>query len=835
MKTVKFFTPKRILIFLGVVAAVTALTTGTALGATRLYRENHKKTVDEAYTLEMETEKLSLLPGEEALSPAVLQAKSEEDALWAAEDYAGAEIYYRSGDDSVATVDENGLITGISPGETVVTAYCSGLAMERAVEVYIPAEKIKLQNHRLRALLGEEIQLSFDFLPSGTTRAPGDIVFSSSDPKVVSVSETGLARMTGPGTATVKVTAGELTDECVITVSSHIKSVTFSLSEEEILKGETCQASVKFEPENTSDSTVVTWETDNEAVAIVDETGLVTGVGPGDAVITGTLGSFKESFNLHVLVPVENIRMFYAYAELHMGETKQLSVDSEPLDANEEIEYKWESSNPAVVTVDENGLITAVGPGNAKVTASFKELSTATEVTVVIPVTGVNISAGAMTLNKGQSAGLSASVVPGNTTESPYITWSSDNLSVATVDGNGVVTAVGPGEANITANHDLVGASCHVTVYSPMTGISLGIDSLQIIESSSATLSVSFIPADTTDDRSLGFVSSDTSVAEVLPDGTVKGISTGRCVVTALCGGYQVSVNVEVTPYIEVESISLSAETYTFSAFKESFRLTASVTPANASGTVSFTTSNSAVATVDGAGNVTAVGSGTATITATAGKCAKTCTVTVPLKNKVVVLDPGHGLIPGRGTYCGAYYYGTYEDVINLKVAKYCKAYLESHYSGVEVYLTRSDENRFYQSDGQDLEYRAIFAQEKGADVLVSLHFNATTSHSARGCLCFVSAKSNVSSACSRLANSILSRLSALGLSNRGPVTTLNTNGEDYYAINRHAANRGIPGIIVEHCFMDTEPEYYNTDAALERLGIADAQGIADYLGLSAK
>lgn len=60
-------------------------------------------------------------------------------------------------------------------------------------------------------------------------------------------------------------------------------------------------------------------------------------------------------------------------------------------------------------------------------------------------------------------------------------------------------------------------------------------------------------------------------------------------------------------------------------------------------------------------------------------------------------------------------------------------------------------------------------------------------------------------------------------------------NPLDYYAINRHAANRGIPGIIVEQCFMDTEFAYYSSQEALNRLGVANAKGIAEYLGLPAK
>ena len=99
----------------------------------------------------------------------------------------------------------------------------------------------------------------------------------------------------------------------------------------------------------------------------------------------------------------------------------------------------------------------------------------------------------------------------------------------------------------------------------------------------------------------------------------------------------------------------------------------------------------------------------------------------------------------------------------------------------------------------------------------------------------------NVAAQSAALANSILAQVSAVGVSNLGPKTTASNqyydefgNPLDYYAINRHCANRGIPGVIIEHCFMDTQPELLD-DGHLQQFGVADAIGIANYLGLSAK
>lgn len=200
-----------------------------------------------------------------------------------------------------------------------------------------------------------------------------------------------------------------------------------------------------------------------------------------------------------------------------------------------------------------------------------------------------------------------------------------------------------------------------------------------------------------------------------------------------------------------------------------------------------------------------------------------------PLNTKVVVLDPGH-----NARFTGAYYYNRQEHVMTLKVAQACKTYLESHYQNIEVYMTRETAAPLGNTIGDDLWARVELADQKNADILVSMHFNALNG-SQDGALCFVSGQQNVASQCQKLGNAILGKLQGLGLRNRGNQVTASKDypGEDYYAINRLSARYGIPGIIVEHCFMDNAHDqiYIQSDAALQRLGYADAQGIAAYFG----
>jgi N-acetylmuramoyl-L-alanine amidase len=204
--------------------------------------------------------------------------------------------------------------------------------------------------------------------------------------------------------------------------------------------------------------------------------------------------------------------------------------------------------------------------------------------------------------------------------------------------------------------------------------------------------------------------------------------------------------------------------------------------------------------------------------------------------NHVVVLDPGHG-----GTWLGAVDGTYYEKNLALQTALYCRDYLVNNYEDVTVYLTRDTDMEFSYDQKQDLEERVKIAKSYNAEILVSLHFNSEPTDASNGSLVCISKQSWVNGAATALGNSILDQLSQLGLTNKGLLVRDSDEyfdeygaAMDYYAICRHSASFGFPGVIVEHCFMRNavDVSYYSTDEALQRLGQADAIGIAQYLGL---
>ena len=214
-------------------------------------------------------------------------------------------------------------------------------------------------------------------------------------------------------------------------------------------------------------------------------------------------------------------------------------------------------------------------------------------------------------------------------------------------------------------------------------------------------------------------------------------------------------------------------------------------------------------------------------------------TPTPDLPKHKVVFDPGHG-----GYDSGACYAGLQEKDITLKVAMYARDYLIENYIDIEVYMTREDDTIMDRDKKKDLEMRCDLARQVGADCLVSIHFNATDAHQLQGTEIWGSRRANVHDLTFELGHCIMDEFEALGLANRGvnmrkSNDMFDSEGKalDYYAINRHCANRDIPGIIVEQCFMDNEHDqkFITSEEGLKALGEANAKGIANYLGLTPK
>ena len=250
-----------------------------------------------------------------------------------------------------------------------------------------------------------------------------------------------------------------------------------------------------------------------------------------------------------------------------------------------------------------------------------------------VAVSGVSLNKTSVTLTEGESEMLTATVKPDNATDMT-VTWTSSDASIAKVE-NGKVTAVKAGSATITAKAGDKTATCTVTVNKKVvavTSVALNKTELTLTEGDSETLTATVKPDDATD-KTVTWTTSDASIATVDANGKVTAVKAGLATITAKAGDKSATCTVTVNKkVVAVTSVTLNKTELTLTE-GDSETLTATVKPDDATDkTVTWTTSDASIATVDANGKVTAVKAGLATITAKAGDKSATCKVTVKQK-----------------------------------------------------------------------------------------------------------------------------------------------------------------------------------------------------------
>ena len=300
----------------------------------------------------------------------------------------------------------------------------------------------------------------------------------------------------------------------------------------------------------------------------------------------------------------------------------------------------WSSSDRSVATVDKAGTVHGLRPGTATVTATAEGKSGTCAVTVkakAVNVTDVSLDRTELTLTEGETETLTVTVKPDNA-DNRKVTWSSDKTEVATVGGDGRVTAVKAGEAVVTVTTEDGGktATCKVTVKAKAIGVTevtLDRTELTLTEGETETLTATVRP-DNADNRKVTWSSDKTEVATVDGAGRVTAVKAGEAVVTVTTedGGKTATCKVTVkAKAVPVTGVDVKPWSVTIGA-NGTTKLTCTVAPSNATNrNVRWESDNPSVATVDSDGNVRAVSAGVAKVSAVTedGGFRSGCTVTV--------------------------------------------------------------------------------------------------------------------------------------------------------------------------------------------------------------
>ena len=597
-------------------------------------------------SIAIDKETLELVEGDSATLTATVSPDNASDKTYA----------WTSSNPDVATVAEDGTVTAIAPGNTTITATSNDGGKTASCEVsvakrVIPVESVTLSGET-SVTAGDTVTFTYTITPSDATVQ--DVKWSSSDESVIKVDADGTAVVLKNGVATITVTTvdGEKTASAKILASPLlVSSLSLDVTSLTLAAGEEGKLVATVAPENATNKEL-SWKSLTTSVATVDAEGNVKAVKPGTAKIrVSTTDGSKLNAECEVTVTkakvaVTGVSLDNTLLLISVGESRKLSATVKPSGATNK-EVSWASSNESVATVDSNGNVKGLKEGSATITVTTKDGSkTATcKVTVskpvsTIAVTGVSLNKTSLSLTVGESQSLSATVSPSNASDKS-VSWKSSNTSVATVDGSGNVKAVKAGTAKVTVTtkDGSKTATCNVTVKSSsvaVTSISLNKKDLYLSEGESEKLIVTFNPSDATN-KEVTWESDTPSKATVDNNGNVKAVKAGTATITVTTkDGSRIArclVHVSAA-VINVTGVSVSPTSVTL-AEGERKELTATVKPSNATKkSVTWTSSNTTVATVSTSGLVTAKSAGTATITVTTvdGSYTAKCTVTVKKK-----------------------------------------------------------------------------------------------------------------------------------------------------------------------------------------------------------
>lgn len=354
-------------------------------------------------------------------------------------------------------------------------------------------------------------------------------------------------------------------------------------------------------------------------------------------------------------IALESLEINPALTTIIEGQSQQLSVRYYPTNTSER-EVLWTSSNSDVAQVSESGLLTAKSVGNAIITVysedgSHKARCSVSVISNTIRVTGISLDKNSLTMTEGSTETITATVIPVNATDKSVI-WSTNNASVAVVSSDGLVTAKAAGTATITVktNDGSKTASCAVTVNKkviPVTSVSLNKTSLTMTEGDSETLIATVLPSDATN-KSVTWSSNKTSVATVSSSGIVTAKAAGTATITVNTNDGSKTATCFLTVQakkVSVTGVSLDKTSMSITV-GDTQTLTATVLPSNADDkSVSWSSSNSSVASISASGVVTANVVGTATITVTTNDGGKTATCLVSVEYALPnPIDLGIGL-----------------------------------------------------------------------------------------------------------------------------------------------------------------------------------------------
>lgn len=589
---------------------------------------------------------------------------------------SGRLVSWSSSAPAIASVSSTGLVNAFAAGSVTITASVEGKSGTARLTVSrVPVNSIVVTPSALTLTTGRAVRLTAQALDSTGRELSGrPITWSSDNAAVASVASDGTVTAVAPGRAEISATAEGKVGKATIDVTPvPVASLAVAPTTLALTVGSSQQivATPRDSAGNVLAGRVVTWISGAPSVATVSQTGVVTAIGTGAALILATCEGQQATVALTVTVAaVASIAVIPSSASIVEGQGRSFIASLLDSAGNQLFgrTQVWSSSDVSIATVNSSGTVNAISPGTATITVAAPNAgpggstpsANATVTVTYAPVATASISPSAPTVTVGSTAQLTATLVGASpaVTLSPTgrtLAWSVANPLVASVSSTGVVTGIVPGNTTITLSASSPGQATPATATVPLTVASVAVARVVLAPltgtvhvGSLYARSVSAQALDASNNvlggRAITWSTSDPSLLSVTPSSAGSGTAT----ITALSapsGGLQVIASAAgangvvsdtltiTSDLVPVVSVSVAPTSATLQpAQTQPLVATARDSAGNVVGTAAgnplggrtatWKSANTAVGTVNSAGVVTAVAAGSTTIDGTLGGAA---------------------------------------------------------------------------------------------------------------------------------------------------------------------------------------------------------------------
>ena len=378
---------------------------------------------------------------------------------------------WSSSDDSIATVSTSGLVTSISAGAATITASLEGkTGTASGTMIALSSLAVSEFSLTLKAGITQQLSATGTFSDSSNEDLSAQVTWTSSDESIATISDTGLVTALTSGSVTFTATLNDVSGGQASTPIS-LSGLSVSALSSTLKTGTTQQLSVTgtySDSSNENLTTLVAWSSSNDSLATVSSTGLVTPLAVGAVTISASLVGVSDSTSSSVIA-LTSIAVSAFSSNLKLGLTEQLTAegnytDDSKTDLSDEV--SWSSSNDAIASVTESGLVTSLSIGEVTITATLGSIS-GTSNSEMIDLSVITLSPAVLSLAKDSTQQFIATgVYTDDSSEdlSDSVVWSSNDVGVSTVNDSGLVNAIAAGTAILDATLDTVTGNANITV-----------------------------------------------------------------------------------------------------------------------------------------------------------------------------------------------------------------------------------------------------------------------------------------------------------------------------------------------------------------------------------